>query len=208
MPPARVLRVELLAGLVVALALIPEAISFSLIAGVDPKVGLYASFTIGVTIAIAGGRPAMISAATGAMALVVVGLVQDHGVEYLLAAGVLAGLIQIALGVLGVPRLMRFVPRSVMTGFVNALAILIFLAQVPYIREGGGLGLVLIAGGLLVIYLLPRVVPAGSTCPMRASCRARCRCSVCRACRSRSRPCRSSCRTRWRSPPWACSSRS
>ena len=159
-PPAGVLRVELLAGLVVALALIPEAISFSLIAGVDPKVGLYASFTIAVTIAIAGGRPAMISAATGAMALVVVGLVREHGLEYLLAAGILAGVIQIALGLLRVPRLMRFVPRSVMTGFVNALAILIFLAQVPYIREGGGLGLALIAGGLLIIYTVPRLVPA------------------------------------------------
>ncbi len=160
LPPAGVLRVELLAGLVVALALVPEAISFSLIAGVDPAVGLYASFTIAVTIAIAGGRPAMISAATGAMALVVVGLVKDHGVEYLLAAGILAGVIQIMLGVLRVPRLMRFVPRSVMTGFVNALAILIFLAQVPYIREGGMLGLALTAAGLAVIYTLPRVVPS------------------------------------------------
>ena len=154
------LRIELLAGLVVALALIPEAISFSLIAGVDPKIGLYASFTMAVTIAIAGGRPAMISAATGAMALVIVGLVREHGVEYLLAATIVAGLIQVGLGVLRVPRLMRFVPRSVMTGFVNALAILIFLAQVPYIRDGGGLGVALIAAGLLVIYTVPRVVPS------------------------------------------------
>ncbi|MCW2958932.1 MAG: Sulfate permease-related transporter, superfamily [Solirubrobacterales bacterium] len=160
LPPPAVLRVELLAGLVVALALIPEAISFSLIAGVDPKVGLYASFTMAVTIAIAGGRPAMISAATGAMALVVVGLVQEHGVEYLLAATILAGLIQVGLGVLRVPRLMRFVPRSVMTGFVNALAILIFLAQVPYIRDGGGLGIVLIAAGLVIIYTVPRLTSA------------------------------------------------
>ena len=160
LPAVSVLRVELLAGLVVALALIPEAISFSLIAGVDPKVGLYASFTMAVTIAFAGGRPAMISAATGAMALVIVGLVKEHGVEYLLAATIVAGLIQVALGLLKVPRLMRFVPRSVMTGFVNALAILIFLAQVPYIRDGGGIGLVLIAAGLVVIYTLPRVVPA------------------------------------------------
>ena len=163
MPAAGVLRVELLAGLVVALALIPEAISFSLIAGVDPKVGLYASFTIAVTIAIAGGRPAMISAATGAMALVVVSLVKEHGLQYLLAAGILAGVIQVLLGVLRVPRLMRFVPRSVMTGFVNALAILIFLAQVPYIREGGLLGAVLILAGLAIIYTVPRlttVVPA------------------------------------------------
>jgi SulP family sulfate permease len=160
LPPPAVLRVELLAGLVVALALIPEAISFSLIAGVDPKVGLYASFTMAVTIAIAGGRPAMISAATGAMALVVVGLVKEHGVEYLLAATILAGLIQVGLGVLRVPRLMRFVPRSVMTGFVNALAILIFLAQVPYIRDGGGLGIVLIAAGLVIIYTVPRLTSA------------------------------------------------
>jgi SulP family sulfate permease len=160
LPAANVLRVELLAGLVVALALIPEAISFSLIAGVDPKVGLYASFTMAVTIAIAGGRPAMISAATGAMALVIVGLVKEHGLEYLLAATIVAGVIQVGLGVLRVPKLMRFVPRSVMTGFVNALAILIFLAQVPYIRAGGGLGLVLIAAGLLVIYTVPRVFPS------------------------------------------------
>jgi sulfate permease, SulP family len=160
LPTAGALRVEMLAGLVVALALIPEAISFSLIAGVDPKVGLYASFTIAVTIAIAGGRPAMISAATGAMALVVVSLVKDHGVEYLLAAGILAGVIQVVLGVLRIPKLMRFVPRSVMTGFVNALAILIFLAQVPYIEEGGGLGVVLILAGLAIIYTVPRLVPA------------------------------------------------
>ncbi len=160
LPPADVLRVELLAGLVVALALIPEAISFSLIAGVDPKVGLYASFTMAVTIAIAGGRPAMISAATGAMALVIVGLVEQHGVEYLFLATIVAGLIQVGLGVLKVPKLMRFVPRSVMTGFVNALAILIFLAQVPYIREGGGLGLLLIAAGLVIIYTVPRLVPS------------------------------------------------
>ncbi|MBC7460405.1 MAG: SulP family inorganic anion transporter, partial [Thermoleophilia bacterium] len=115
---ARLIRIELLAGLVVALALIPEALSFSVIAGVDPKVALYASFTMAVTIAIAGGRPAMISAATGAMALVIVDLVRDHGVEYLLAAGILAGMMQLALGLVGAASLMRFVPRSVMTGFV------------------------------------------------------------------------------------------
>jgi SulP family sulfate permease len=160
LPAGSVLRIELLAGLVVALALIPEAISFSLIAGVDPKVGLYASFTMAVTIAIAGGRPAMISAATGAMALVVVTLVKDHGLQYLLAAGILAGVIQVVLGVLRVPRLMRFVPRSVMTGFVNALAILIFLAQVPYIREGGMLGAALILAGLVIIYTVPRLTTA------------------------------------------------
>ena len=131
LPSVNLLRVELLAGLVVALALIPEAISFSIIAGVDPRVGLFASFTMAVAIAFTGGRPAMISAATGAMALVVVSLVSEHGVEYLLAATILAGTIQVALGLLGVAKLMRFVPRSVMTGFVNALAILIFLAQIP-----------------------------------------------------------------------------
>jgi SulP family sulfate permease len=162
-PPLRVLRVELLAGLVVALALIPEAISFSIIAGVDPRVGLYASFTMAVAIAFTGGRPAMISAATGAMALVVVSLVADHGVEYLLAATVLAGLLQVVLGALGAAQLMRFVPRSVMTGFVNALAILIFLAQIPHLANGGVAVLALVGVGLAVMVLLPRVtsvVPA------------------------------------------------
>jgi SulP family sulfate permease len=159
-PGVATLRVELLAGLVVALALIPEAISFSIIAGVDPRVGLFASFTMAVTIAIVGGRPAMISAATGAMALVVVGLVQDHGVEYLLAATILAGVIQIALGLLGMPKLMRFVPRSVMTGFVNALAILIFLAQVPHLTKGGAAGSALVAAGLALIFVVPRLTRA------------------------------------------------
>jgi SulP family sulfate permease len=154
------LRVELLAGLVVALALIPEAISFSIIAGVDPKLGLFASFTMAVTISIVGGRPAMISAATGAMALVVVSLVQDHGVEYLLAATLLAGAVQIVLSILGVPRLMRFVPRSVMTGFVNALAILIFVAQIPHLRDGGLVGWVMVAAGLGLIYTVPRATKA------------------------------------------------
>jgi SulP family sulfate permease len=110
--------------LVVALALVPEAISFSIIAGVDPKVGLYASFIIAIVISFAGGRPAMISAATRAMALVVVSLVKDHGVEYIFAATILTGVIQLGLGALGVGRLMRFIPRTVMVGFVNALAIL------------------------------------------------------------------------------------
>jgi len=160
LPDLRALRVEVLAGLVVALALIPEAISFSIIAGVDPRVGLYASFTMAVAIAFCGGRPAMISAATGAMALVVVSLVRDHGVEYLLAATVLAGVVQVSLGLLKVPRLMRFVPRSVMTGFVNALAILIFLAQVPYLVEGGALSLVLVAAGLAMLFALPRLTSA------------------------------------------------
>ncbi len=159
-PSFNLLRIELLAGLVVALALIPEAISFSIIAGVDPRVGLFASFTMAVAIAFTGGRPAMISAATGAMALVVVSLVSEHGVEYLLAATILAGVIQIALGGLGVAKLMRFVPRSVMTGFVNALAILIFLAQIPHLTDGGAAVYGLVAAGLAIMYLLPRVTTA------------------------------------------------
>lgn len=122
-------RADVLAGIVVALALIPEAIAFSLIAGVNPMVGLYASFIIAMVISIAGGRPAVISAATGAMALVIVSLVADHGLQYLLAAGILTGVIQIVLGYLGIARLMKFIPRAVMVGFVNALAILIFQAQ-------------------------------------------------------------------------------
>ena len=160
-------RVELLSGLVVALALIPEAISFSIIAGVDPKVGLYASFSIAIIISIAGGRSGMISAATGAMALVVVPLVEEHGVAYLFAATVLAGLLQVALGYLGVGALMRFIPRTVMVGFVNALAILIFLAQVPHIllsdepdRSRLGLNLLVIVAGLVIIYGLPRLTTA------------------------------------------------
>ncbi len=160
LPSGSLLRVELLAGLVVALALIPEAISFSIIAGVDPRVGLYASFTMAVAISLCGGRPAMISAATGAMALVVVSLVADHGVEYLLAATILAGIVQVTLGALGIAKIMRFVPRSVMTGFVNALAILIFLAQVPHLVAGGGIGLALVAAGLAFIVVLPRLTTA------------------------------------------------
>ncbi len=160
LPSAGLLRIELLAGLVVALALIPEAISFSIIAGVDPRVGLFASFTMAVAIAFTGGRPAMISAATGAMALIVVSLVKEHGVEYLLAATILAGTIQVTLGLLGAAKLMRFVPRSVMTGFVNALAILIFLAQVPHLTGGGPAVYALVAAGLAVMYLLPRLTKA------------------------------------------------
>ena len=124
-------KADLLSGLVVALALIPEAISFSIIAGVDPKVGLYASFSIAIIISMVGGRAGMISAATGAMALVIVPLVEEYGVQYLFAATVLAGGLQVVFGWLGVGNLMRFVPRTVMLGFVNALAILIFLAQIP-----------------------------------------------------------------------------
>jgi SulP family sulfate permease len=155
-----IVRVELIAGLVVGLALIPEAISFSLIAGVDPRIGLYASFTMAVTIAICGGRPAMISAATGSMALVVVSLVHDHGVQYLLAATILAGGIQIVLGSLGIAKLMRFVPRSVMTGFVNALAILIFHAQFPYLRNVPWTVYAMVAVGLAVMYTVPRFTKA------------------------------------------------
>lgn len=157
-------RTNLLSGLVVALALIPEAISFSIIAGVDPKVGLYASFSIAIIISLTGGRSGMISAATAAMALVVIPLVADHGVGYLFAATILAGAIQIGLGYLGVGELMRFVPRSVMLGFVNALAILIFLAQVPHIllsdetnRDQLPLNLAFIAAGLAIIYGMPRI---------------------------------------------------
>ncbi|WP_051473145.1 SulP family inorganic anion transporter [Saccharomonospora piscinae] len=156
----RVLRTEALAGLVVALALIPEAVSFSIIAGVDPRVGLFASFTMAVTIALTGGRPAMISAATGAIALVVAPLAEEHGVEYLFAAVVVGGLLQILLGALGVARLMRFLPRSVMVGFVNALAILIFLAQLPYLTHVPWAVYPLFAGGLAVLVLLPRLTKA------------------------------------------------
>jgi SulP family sulfate permease len=159
-PAGSVLRVELLAGLVVALALIPEAISFSIIAGVDPKIGLYASFTMAVAISFTGGRPAMISAATGAMALVVVSLVRDHGVEYLLAATILAGVIQATLAVLGIAKVMRFVPQSVMTGFVNALAILILLAQLPHLAGGEFAVFALVAVALGVMVVLPRVTTA------------------------------------------------
>lgn len=160
LPAPAILRVELLAGLVVALALIPEAISFSIIAGVDPRIGLFASFTMAVTISIVGGRPAMISAATGAMALVVVPLVADHGVQYLLAATLLAGAFQIVLATLGVARLMRFVPHSVMTGFVNALAILIFVAQLPHLTGGGFAVYAMVAVGLVIVFGLPRIFSA------------------------------------------------
>ncbi len=159
----RRLRTEVLAGLVVALALIPEAISFSIIAGVDPRVGLFASFTMAVTIAIVGGRPAMISAATGAVALVVAPLVRERGLDYLVATVLLAGVIQIALSLAGVAKLMRFIPRSVMVGFVNALAILIFSAQLPYLIGVPWLVYPMVAVGVAVMVFLPRltrVVPA------------------------------------------------
>lgn len=146
---------EILAGTVVALALIPEAIAFSLIAGVDPKVGLYASFCIAVITAFAGGRPAMISAATGAMALVMVSLVKEHGLGYLFAATLLTGVFQIVAGALRLGNLMRFVSRSVVTGFVNALAILIFLAQMPELIGQGSIVYGMTALGLVLIYGLP-----------------------------------------------------
>ncbi|WP_026151705.1 SulP family inorganic anion transporter [Streptomyces prunicolor] len=153
----KVLRTEVLAGLVVALALIPEAISFSVIAGVDPAIGLFASFTMAVTIAVVGGRPAMISAATGAVALVIGPLNREHGFGYLVAAVILAGVFQIALGALGVAKLMRFVPRSVMVGFVNSLAILIFVAQVPEMHDVPWPVYPLLAAGLALLVFLPKV---------------------------------------------------
>ncbi|WP_442957937.1 SulP family inorganic anion transporter [Phenylobacterium sp.] len=153
-------RRDLLAGTVVALALIPEAIAFSIIAGVDPAVGLYASFIIAVTIAFTGGRPAMISAATGAMALLMVGLVRDHGLEYLFAASLLCGVIQIAVGLLRLGRYIKFVSRSVMTGFVNSLAILIFLAQLPELTGVGWQTYAMVAAGLAIIYGFPRLTRA------------------------------------------------
>ncbi|MFI6784670.1 SulP family inorganic anion transporter [Micromonospora sp. NPDC050276] len=159
----RVLRTEVLAGLVVALALIPEAISFSILAGVDPKIGLFASFTMAVTIAFTGGRPAMISAATGAIALVVAPLVRDHGLGYLITAVILGGFLQVVLALLGVAKLMRFIPRSVMVGFVNALAILIFTAQLPHLLGVPWLVYPLVAVALAVMVFLPKfttVVPA------------------------------------------------
>lgn len=156
----KVLRTEVLAGLVVALALIPEAISFSIIAGVDPSVGLFASFTMAVVISIAGGRPAMISAATGAIALVVAPLAREHGLSYLIAAVILGGLFQITLGALGVAKLMRFVPRSVMVGFVNALAILIFMAQVPELVDVPWMVYPLVVGALLLMVFFPRITKA------------------------------------------------
>lgn len=154
------IRGDILSGIVVALALIPEAIAFSIIAGVDPMVGLYASFCIAVIIAFVGGRPAMISAATGAMALVMVNLVADHGLSYLLAATILTGVIQILLGVFKIAKLMRFIPNSVMIGFVNALAILIFMAQVPHILGEGIITYIFVAVTLLIVYTVPRFFKA------------------------------------------------
>ena len=153
-------RNDVLAGLVVALALIPEAIAFSIIAGVDPKVGLYASFSIAVIIAFTGGRPGMISAATGAMALLMVTLVKEHGLQYLFAATVLTGVLQIIAGWVRLGELMRFVSRSVVTGFVNALAILIFMAQLPELTNVTWEVYAMTAAGLGIIYGLPRLTTA------------------------------------------------
>ncbi|MDP3134099.1 MAG: SulP family inorganic anion transporter, partial [Burkholderiaceae bacterium] len=153
-------RNDLLAGLVVALALIPEAIAFSIIAGVDPKIGLYASFSIAVITAFMGGRPGMISAATGAMALLMVTLVKDHGLQYLLAATVLTGILQIVAGWVKLGSLMRFVSRSVVTGFVNALAILIFLAQLPELTNVTWHVYAMTAAGLAIIYGFPHLTKA------------------------------------------------
>ncbi|WP_138435610.1 SulP family inorganic anion transporter [Marinobacter shengliensis] len=164
------IRGDLLAGVVVALALIPEAIAFSIIAGVDPKVGLYASFCIAVIIAFVGGRPGMISAATGAMALLMVTLVREHGLEYLLAATLLTGVIQIAAGYLRLGGLMRFVSRSVVTGFVNALAILIFMAQLPELTNVTWHVYAMTAAGLGIIYLFPLIPTVGKLIPSPLVC--------------------------------------
>ncbi|WP_166267280.1 SulP family inorganic anion transporter [Marinobacter caseinilyticus] len=163
-------RGDVLAGIVVALALIPEAIAFSIIAGVDPKVGLYASFCIAVVIAFVGGRPGMISAATGAMALLMVTLVKEHGLEYLLAATLLTGLLQIGAGYLKLGSLMRFVSRSVVTGFVNALAILIFMAQLPELTGVTWHVYAMTAAGLGIIYLFPLVPVVGRLLPSPLIC--------------------------------------
>ncbi|MFD3726754.1 SulP family inorganic anion transporter [Streptomyces sp. NPDC058671] len=159
----KVWRTEVLAGLVVALALIPEAISFSIIAGVDPAIGLFTSFTMAVVLSVVGGRRAMISAATGAVALVIAPLNREHGLGYLIAAVILAGVCQVILGALGVAKLMRFIPRSVMVGFVNSLAILMFMAQVPEMRNVPWAVYPLVVGGLALMVFFPRVttvVPA------------------------------------------------
>ena len=163
-------RGDVLAGLVVALALIPEAIAFSIIAGVDPKVGLYASFCIAVVLAFVGGRPGMISAATGAMALVMVTLVKEHGLQYLLAATLLTGVLQIGAGYLRLGSLMRFVSRSVVTGFVNALAILIFMAQLPELTNVTWQVYAMCAAGLAIIYLFPYVPKVGRVIPSPLLC--------------------------------------
>jgi len=164
------IRGDVLAGLVVALALIPEAIAFSIIAGVDPKIGLYASFCIALITAIVGGRPGMISAATGAMALLMVTLVKEHGLQYLLAATLLTGVLQIVAGYLKLGSLMSFISRSVVTGFVNALAILIFMAQLPELTNVSWHVYAMTAGGLGIIYLFPYVPFIGKSLPSPLIC--------------------------------------
>ncbi|GLJ60759.1 sodium-independent anion transporter [Microbacterium barkeri] len=156
----RLLTREVLAGLVVAIALIPEAIAFSIIAGVDPRLGLFSSFVMAVTIAFLGGRPAMISAATGAVALVIASVARDYGMDYFIATVILAGVFQVVFALLGVAKLMRFIPRSVMVGFVNALAILIFAAQFPQLIGVPWLVYPLVAAGLLIMYLMTRLTKA------------------------------------------------
>ncbi len=164
------IRTDVLAGLVVGLALIPESIAFSAIAGVDPQVGLYASFCIAVTIAFFGGRTAMISAATGAMALLMITLVKDHGLQYLLAATILTGIIQVIAAYFKVAKLMRFVSQSVVYGFLNALAILIFAAQLPEIGKMDSLGYLFMAIGLGIIYLFPYLPKIGKAIPSPLIC--------------------------------------
>lgn len=164
------IRGDVLSGLVVALALIPEAIAFSIIAGVDPKIGLYASFSMAVVIAFAGGRPAMISAATGAMSLLMITLVKEHGLQYLLAATLLTGAIQIVAGYLRLGDLMGFVSRSVVTGFVNALAILIFMAQLPELTDVTWHVYAMTAAGLGIIYLFPYIPTIGKIIPSPLVC--------------------------------------
>ncbi|KAB0627386.1 SulP family inorganic anion transporter [Acinetobacter gandensis] len=164
------IRSDVLAGLVVGLALIPESIAFSAIAGVDPQVGLYASFCIAVSIAFFGGRPAMISAATGAMALLMITLVKEHGLQYLLAATVLTGIIQIIAGYFKVAKLMRFVSQAVVYGFLNALAILIFVAQIPEISKMDSTGYLFMLLGLAVIYLFPYIPKLGKAIPSPLVC--------------------------------------
>lgn len=164
------IRTDVLAGLVVGLALIPESIAFSAIAGVDPQVGLYASFCIAVSIAFFGGRPAMISAATGAMALLMITLVKEHGLQYLLAATILTGIIQVIAGFFKVAKLMRFVSQAVVYGFLNALAILIFVAQIPEIHRMDSTGYLFILVGLAIIYLFPYIPKIGKAIPSPLIC--------------------------------------
>lgn len=153
-------RADVLSGIVVALALIPESIAFSILAGVDPMVGLYASFLIAVTISFVGGRTAMISASTGAMSILVIPLVRDYGLDYLLAATILTGLLQIIFGVLKVAKLMTFIPNAVMIGFVNSLSILIFIAQLPNLINVTNLTYVFVAVTLIILIFLPKFFKA------------------------------------------------